>query len=249
MQYIFASDPHGVGQKWIDKVKHAQNKYKSSKVVFGGDYIDGAKFSKEVLDFVMDQTKQNNSIALLGNHEQLMIDFIEQNNEIDLLTNKPLWFVNGGKTTIKSIFGRNFSINKSKKLLKETKYYEFLKTLKTKFETENVIFVHAGIKENSNKDFELWARENYWLNTSNPGYFAHNNLNKVIVSGHTPTSLIYGKYDNGQKFVNAKNNSVLKIQYDGEKPKYFTDAGCHGNKNSTGNICVFDENGVLLEVI
>ena len=32
--YIWASDPHGTGQPWIDLVKQAQEKYPDSETIF-----------------------------------------------------------------------------------------------------------------------------------------------------------------------------------------------------------------------
>ena len=45
--YIWASDPHGTGQPWIDLVKQAQAKYPDSETIFGGDYIDGNKHRRK----------------------------------------------------------------------------------------------------------------------------------------------------------------------------------------------------------
>lgn len=98
--YVWASDPHGTGQPWINLVKQAQQKYPNSQTIFGGDYIDGNAHSLETIAFVYDQVEHHDAIALRGNHEQLMHDFVEYNND--------LWFYNGAKTTIKSLFGRGF---------------------------------------------------------------------------------------------------------------------------------------------
>ena len=48
--YIWASDPHGTGQAWIELVEQAQTKYPNSQTVFGGDYIDGNSQSAETVD-------------------------------------------------------------------------------------------------------------------------------------------------------------------------------------------------------
>ena len=98
--YIWASDPHGTGQPWIDLVKQAQAKYPDSETIFGGDYIDGNKFSLETVKFVYDQVKFHQASALAGNHEQLMYEFVEHNND--------LWYVNVPKRTC-------FLINSQKK--------------------------------------------------------------------------------------------------------------------------------------
>lgn len=70
--YIFSSDIHGTGTKWISLIERAKNKYPETQVVYGGDYIDGRKESKETLDYIMND---KNAIVLRGNHEQMMLDF------------------------------------------------------------------------------------------------------------------------------------------------------------------------------
>lgn len=251
MTYIYASDPHGIGAPWIELIKKAKNKYKHSKIIFGGDYIDGNKYSKETLDYIMTSVKNDNSIALLGNHEQMMIDFIN-NTTYD---SSELWIWNGGKTTIKSLLKRGYSRNITRIKLKQTPYYNFIKTLKPMYMTKNMIFVHAGFdtkKEIQDKNYLLWARDEYFYENPNSHdkykTFAHNNSNKVIISGHTPTCLITGKINN-RIIKPPKTCPVLKIQHPNEKPRYFTDNGCHGIKEHTGNVCVFDDDGTLLEVI
>lgn len=71
MLMIFASDPHGTGQPWINLIEQAKQKYPDAQIVFGGDYIDGRSFSKETLEYVMCSVKHDHAIALLGNHEQV----------------------------------------------------------------------------------------------------------------------------------------------------------------------------------
>lgn len=246
MTYIYASDPHGRGQKWINLINKAKAKYKNAKIIFGGDYIDGDKHSKETLDYIMNSVKNENSIALLGNHEQMMLDFI---NNIDL---NNLWYINGGKSTVKSLLNRNYSKNITINKLKQTPYYHFLKSLHPVLMTKNMIFVHAGYDTSTsiqNLEYVLWARDEYFYETPLSQHkFAHNLSDKVIISGHTPTCLIKGKLNN-KSIDPPASCPVLKIQYPDEKARYFTDNGCHGITTHNGNVCVFDDNGVLLEVI
>lgn len=246
MQYIFASDPHGTGQPWIELVKKAQKKYPHNQTIFGGDYIDGRKHSKETLDFIIDQVQNNNAIALRGNHEQMMLDFIGSNDE--------LWYYNGAKSTVKSLFNRGYSKPITRHKILQSPYYEFIKKLTIVYETKHIIFVHGAYPLN-NQTYQpydyLWNRESYWWKDSKTPIFAHNTTNKTIVTGHTPTCLITGRYDFAPNHPIPPNpkNQVLKIKYPNEKPRYFTDGGCHGTNNDlNGNICVFDENGILLEV-
>lgn len=252
--YIWASDPHGTGQPWIDLVKEAQEKYPDNKTIFGGDYIDGNKFSLETVKFVYDQVKFHQAVALAGNHEQLIYEFVEHNND--------LWYINGAKSTIKSFFRRGYSKKVTQEKLRSNPYYIFLINLPLVIETSKLIFVHAGITPKTNVNhqrrlndktyatyFNLWARDEYFYNDVKNKVFAHNLTGKTIVSGHTPTGLISGKYDNSQAgfdvtYTNEQNDfacPIRKIQYPNEPARYLTDNGCHGIRSHHGNVCVFEK--------
>lgn len=256
MEYIFASDPHGTGEPWIELVKQAQVNYPDAKLVFGGDYIDGRKHSKETLDFVIEQAANPNVEVLLGNHEDMMLNFVEKGDD--------LWFLNGAKKTIKSLLGRGYSQNKAKALLKATPYYQFIVSIRDNlsYEDNNFLFMHAGfdIKHPEKRDRELllWARDEYFYEDMIRRTFAHNPLNKTIVTGHTPTCIIDGRFLAGraeglpEEYKEDLINyacPVLRVQYKGEKARYLTDNGCHGDLPShNGNVAVFNENGTLLKV-
>lgn len=277
--YIWASDPHGTGQAWINLVNQAKASYPDSQIVFGGDYIDGNKQAKETVDFIIDRVNNHQDIALKGNHEQLMQDFVDHDDD--------LWYHNGAKKTIKSFLGRGFSKQKTAHLLNGSDYFNFLIKLSLIYQTNHLIFVHAGIacwtKDwnkpatykslnpvfrpytlNDQDFFYLWSREKYWYGNNEDFNFAHNVAGKAIVTGHTPTMLLFGEYDNQQEgFVPTydwrhdqdKDPKLLQrpcpvrtVQYDGEMPRYFTDDGCHGSNQHHGNICVFTNNGKLVKI-
>lgn len=176
--YIFISDIHG-NKKTIDLIKTARNTYPDFTLVGGGDYIDGRKDAKAVLDYLMNQ---DNAVILRGNHEQMLIDFAEGRDEPindDIGYMEPLWFANGGKTTLHSLFHYKFSNSKYKlaqKLLKDSEYYQFLTHMPIMYDTPNIIFVHAGVLPIDDYDnpekyhgianydydmYRLWARQEY----------------------------------------------------------------------------------------
>lgn len=247
--YIFASDPHGTGQPWIDKVNKAYHDYPSAKIVFGGDYIDGRKYSKDTVDYIMNMTKKGH-IALMGNHEQLMLDAVSGKN-------MDLWNINGAKTTIKSFCGRSWSFPKRINFFKymNTDFIEWARKLPDIFVTSNIVFVHAGLNLNKEDPInqtshydKIWIRDEY-IKQPNSIYFAHNPLKKTIVTGHTPTVFINGKFDDTDIIVAPPSTCpVIEIKYDNEFPRFFTDGGCHGNNTNTGNIVVLNESGKLEKV-
>ena len=261
--YIFASDPHGTGQPWIDLVEQAKQAYPKAQVVFGGDYIDGRSFNKETLDYVMTSVKAG-AIALLGNHEQMMLDFIDQQDDFFAA----VWYGNGAKTTIKSLLDLNHCCSKrmAKRLLQETDYYQFIKGLPLDYQTDNITFVHAGIKPDgspTDRDYKLWAREEYWYGWENQSadklftVFAHNQTGKTIVTGHTPTCLINGffndphvGYPDDEILSDTKDYQcpVVSVQFIDEPARIFTDNGCHGDlQGHNGNIVVLNDDGTIAE--
>lgn len=274
LTYIWASDPHGTGTKWIELIEKAKEKYPNSQLVLGGDYIDGRKNSRDTLDYVIHEYLKG-AVVLPGNHEDLLVDWVENTAIYDF----DLWLYNGGKTTVRSLLGRSFSnYDKAKELLKQSEEYQFVKELISKgkdtYETENIIFTHAGVSDTTtNFHTKLWLREEYiyqdkmYLSKKDNktpfcNAWKHNLTGKSIVTGHTPTCMIVGSYDTFGTFVKdipyitrlethpkSYNCPVLTVQYPEEAPKYFTDNGCHaGLPNHFGNICVFNDKGKLVEV-
>lgn len=252
--YIFASDPHGTGEKWIEKVQMARIQYNNSKVIFGGDYIDGRKYSKQTVFFIK-ALQAFGAIALRGNHEQLML------NAINSIYNDPygedtsLWAMNGYKSTIRSFLNRNWAFPKNIKFFarEETDFINWANNLPLSYETENLFFVHAGvdwekhspIKNTSDYD-KLWIRDSYIYSHDN--IFAHNTTSKNIVTGHTPTCLITGDLDTGQHIELPESCPVLKIQYKNEPARIFTDGGCHSSlEDNNGNVIVLDTKGNLVD--
>lgn len=259
MNYIFASDPHGTGQPWIDKVEMMKSKYPDAQVVFGGDYIDGRAYSKETLEYVKSQVEDNNAVALRGNHENLMLNAL-------FYGEFGLWKMNGAKSTIKSLLGRGYSDNKTSLEIKKkhSKLIEWMKNLPVMYETENILFVHAGfdmsledpVEDTSDED-KTWVRDEYMYGMQD--YFAHNCTEKAIVTGHTPTVFVHGRYENDEYDPIEKREfysdddyecPIVTVQYPGEPPRHFTDGGCHGDLDyNTGNVVCLDSNGDLIDVI
>ncbi len=260
MEYIFASDPHGTGQPWIGLVKAAEEKYPTAKAVFGGDYIDRRKFSQETIAFVKAQEADRDAVVLVGNHESMMFDFVEKGDQT--------WLLNQNKVTVKSLLSRHYSPGRLRKELAANPYYQYLLQHANRlvYVTDHIIFVHAGVPldgQTGSRDYYLWAREEFWYGEKRHNQlsqiFAHNQTGKTIVVGHTPTCLICGVLDGDVPAGQAKiigyqekptdDCPVVKVQYASEPARYFTDGGCHPQvAQNNGNVCVFAEDGSLIEV-
>ena len=147
------------------------------RLVFLGDYLDRGASSKEVVDYVWELKKHypGQIVLLKGNHEDLALRSMLCAEDEDACTNaRLLWYLNGGQATVDSFHG----IEKARQTL-----IPFIGTLKLYHETEEHIFVHAGIPyaksiETASADEILWDRS-----------FSYNGR-KTLIVGHSPKSEI-----------------------------------------------------------
>lgn len=71
------------------------------KLIFLGDYVDYGPSSKEVIDYIMDLPFEK--VFLLGNHDDLLLQFVENGDMIKRFGN--VWFRgSGGQRTVSSFF-------------------------------------------------------------------------------------------------------------------------------------------------
>lgn len=259
--YIFISDIHG-NHETLDLIEQAKNDFPNAQLVTGGDYIDGRDSVKEVLDFLIEQ-KSEGAIVLLGNHEQMMLNYANEREHQD-----GIWFYNGGQDTLKQLLGAVASPEE----LRMSKYYRFLKACPIMYETQNIVFVHGGVRPDEKYNdpasynnvvqgfkidydfYRIWARERFWYYDTLDKKIAHNKTNKTIVVGHTPTCALEGVYDDGRLMNRlAPDHCVVrKMQYPGEPARIFTDGGSHSDPliypHNDGNVVVLNGNGDIVKV-
>lgn len=137
-------------------------------IIFLGDYVDRGPDSKGVIDKIIQLRETYNVITLKGNHEEIM-------QLADLsLSGYAWWRTVGGDITLRSFDCDVEDIDQT--------YWDFIDSLKLYHETENHIYVHAGLKPNiplteQDEDTLLWLRF--------PQLKPHSS-GKRIVCGHTP---------------------------------------------------------------
>jgi len=181
--FVF-SDIHGCCREFHILLKRIPLTPKS-QIVFLGDYIDRGEDSKGVVDTVLALSKKFNVVTLMGNHEQMFLDFLN-----DRYTEEAGSFIyNGGVATLSS-----YSKGKSDYYIPDS-HHRFYQNLKLYHETKDYLFVHAGIPNVAIKnlgnvanfnDF-LWARESFF-ESDFP-------WEKMIIHGHSPieTATFYSK--------------------------------------------------------
>ena len=147
-------------------------------LVFLGDYIDRGPAPVRTLQFVQRQTeKYRNVHALMGNHEAMMLSYMDAYGlGRTLLGQFDLWLANGGKITRKQLAA--LPTAEAEALTEFVRQRPIF--FRTSYEDEEILFVHAGVNpaaEDSREDM-LWIREAFFM-----GYCG----DAVVVVGHTPT--------------------------------------------------------------
>lgn len=166
----------------------AQRQAQRRVLVHVGDYVDRGPDSARVLDRLMDRIPAGfEPVYLLGNHERLMLDFMDD------LNYGPVWLRNGGRETLAS-YGVDVTAGAATELDHLTRvqaelrerlpdsHRAFLAALELGHLEGDYLFVHAGIRpglavEAQDEGDLIWIRE--------PFLSSDQNLGKIVVHGHT----------------------------------------------------------------
>jgi len=175
MERIYAvGDIHGCYDKLSELIKKMDIDFESDTLVFLGDYIDRGPQSFEVVAYLTDlKQRYANIIFLKGNHEEMLEKYLSGEDRITYL-------VNGGQQTLESYMNRPRP--EGEPAIPST-HLEFFKSLRIYYETQNYIFVHAGLKnkvplEKQKTEDLLWIRRRFIESKYDYG--------KMVVFGHTP---------------------------------------------------------------
>ena len=169
-RYFVVGDIHGCYQKLrrlLERLDWAPGG--DDLLIFLGDYIDRGPQSYEVVDTLVDLAgRAPNVVTLMGNHEDMFLQFIS--GQIS-----PPLHDNGFSATIRNytLPDRNLSLE----------HLRFLHGLLPCFETDQYIFVHAGLRPDlplasQNLLDMLWIRDEFLKSDYDFG--------RLVVFGHTP---------------------------------------------------------------
>jgi serine/threonine protein phosphatase 1 len=210
-QLFVVGDLHGR----LDMLELLLKKWKSDsqRLVFIGDYIDRGPDSYGVIHRVQQLQADYGAKAILGNHEQMFLNWLDDPEEDWFLkwkadqsilndsdcegahgSNSINFYENGGDKTIDSFYNGYYAYKHKPSVLasyiKKMFNYElqFLRELPFYFEWRDYICVHAGV------DFE----QNHWKTTSEhdflwirePFHQGVNNTDKTIIFGHQRTKFL-----------------------------------------------------------
>lgn len=186
---LVISDIHGELELFEELLQKAEYDDTRDQLILLGDYVDRGPDSREVLNRVV-ELKNRGAIVLSGNHDAMMVAAVDGEPGA-----KERWERNGAIPTLQSydpkIESMTIPINEH-----FMDHVAFLRELDYYHETEEYIFVHAGVQpgtsvEKTNPYTLIWIREDFYQVYTG---------DKSIVFGHTPTFLLQGDDDHNVYF-------------------------------------------------
>ncbi len=145
-------------------------------VIVLGDFVNRGPDTNRVITLLLTlRRKFNHFIALKGNHEEMMLDYLAGNGD-------SIFLQVGGRQTLAS-YGITDPLNESSLDKIPPEHIQFLHDLLLYWEDDEYIYVHAGLKPGvhitqQTPDWLLWAREQFITSDYDFG--------KRVIFGHTP---------------------------------------------------------------
>ena len=183
-------DIHG-GLRALNQVLEKANVTQNDTIIFLGDYVDGWSESPQVIDFLIDLSQKQNCIFIRGNHDELLLTWLESNHD------NPMWMEHGGEATVSAYA----NVNEATKQM----HIDFLKNLHNYYlDSNNRLFVHAGFTNLNGVTFEYFPKMFYWertlwetavaldqsMSSDDIRYPKRLKLYNEIYIGHTPVTKI-----------------------------------------------------------
>ena len=147
-------------------------------LIFLGDYVDRGPDSRGVVDYILSLTRNYAGVrCILGNHEDMLLDYISG-------VNQNLYLANGGLATLRAYNTGKCPETAFPLLAHEGHdHMAFYASFKPFIELEHHYLVHAGFRPgipiaHQTKTDMIWIREPFISSTFDFG--------KKVVFGHTP---------------------------------------------------------------
>jgi serine/threonine protein phosphatase 1 len=182
---IFAiGDIHGCYDKLRRLMERLPYDPEKDVLVFLGDYIDRGPKSKEVLNYLCHLRRQSEKIIMLiGNHENLMLEYLRTGDPSLLPFLRHL----GIDATLDS-YGADSPQHLQQPPFFPKEHLELFRSLLPYWETEEYIFVHAGL----DPDIPLAQQELSILCETRTSFLSEDHdYGKLVIFGHTPFDMPY----------------------------------------------------------
>lgn len=177
-------------------------------LAFVGDYVDRGPDSRKVIELLMalPDRRSGQTICLMGNHERMMLDFLD-----DPVSDGPLWLSNGGVQTLVSFGLHDVSeLSDAQSRISARDRFragfshveDWLRDRPLMWRSGSVAVVHAATEaklplEAQREQVLLWGRQQYTSAARPDGVW--------VVHGHTPVDRAYA--ENGH--INVDTGAVF----------------------------------------
>ena len=203
MKTVVIGDIHG-GYKALKQLIERANLPSNTKYIFVGDYVDGWSQSAEVISYLIDFSKTNDSIFIRGNHDDLLHRYLISGES------NPMWLEQGGESSIES-----YSKIPEEEKKKHLQFFENL--INYHIDSKNRLFLHGGFTNQRGPQNEYYPNLVYWDRTlwemvcamdpsipkNDDRYPKRLKLFSEIYIGHTPVTRV--GFDKPANFANVWN--------------------------------------------
>ncbi|MFD2444880.1 metallophosphoesterase family protein [Bacillus sp. CGMCC 1.16607] len=206
---LLISDIHGELVKFEQLLEMVNYNPDQDQLILLGDYVDRGPHSKEVIEKVM-SLNEAGARVLKGNHEDMMIKALTTDEEH--AWNRWVKINGGDKTLLSYGFSEEDLIVSEETFQKPLlpseileKHLEFVQGLEHYIETDEYIFVHAGVHPSTpvtetDPHTLMWIRDEF-----HNGYKGE----KTVIFGHTYTKTLHGDAENYEVYFG--NNRIIGI--------------------------------------
>ena len=237
MAKIYAiSDIHGYLDEFIKALNKVELSDKDNRLILLGDYIDNGSKSFQVLSKIieLEEVYSGQIITLFGNHEEWFYDWLIPETPTASAFGETIQsFVSPEE--LKEILvsnPNNFEIAIRNAIKTKTKFIDWFKERykdKRYYETDNQIFVHAGIEEEAG---DLWEELTSPETFTNKFPVTTGAFIKDVISGHIASHQVarddsyLGKvyYNQNHYFIDGDVNhskTIPVLCYDTITKKYY----------------------------
>jgi serine/threonine protein phosphatase 1 len=190
MRTLVIGDIHG-GLRALHQIIERANVTPTDKLIFLGDYVDGWSQSPQVLDYLIALKSSHQCVFILGNHDELLLDWLTKTKE------NLLWYQHGGEATVAA-----YATVGQETIMAHIKFIESLHDFH--LDSQNRLFIHAGFTNLNGINYEYYPRFFRWdrtlwetalaldktMSTEDVLYPTRLTLYKEIFIGHTPVTRI-----------------------------------------------------------
>jgi serine/threonine protein phosphatase 1 len=191
MRTFVVGDIHGRCAQLLNLLDMLPRDPETDTLILLGDLIDRGADAPGCVSHVLKLCQENPErvICLRGNHEQMLMDFLDGHSNLWLTP------VVGGERTFEQYTGRSVKVDSEKDLDEMRELFAqkfpaeqlaFFEELPFYYEDEFALYVHAGLDEGKHPS-ESSPTSLLWLRDMD---FYKNYHGKPCVFGHTPTPLL-----------------------------------------------------------